>query len=116
MQGYFNKEKETAETLIDGWLHTGDLGRFDDESYLYITGRKKEIIVLPNGKNIDPVEIEQKLKSKSNLIDECGVFLKDDMLQVVIFPDFDRLKEREVLNIDEVFKWDVMDAYNRSVS
>ena len=61
MLGYYNRPNETAEVIKDGWLYTGDLGRFDDEGFLYITGRKKEIIVLPNGKNINPVELEQNL-------------------------------------------------------
>ena len=61
MQGYYNKPEETAQVLKDGWLHTGDLGFLDDKGYLHITGRKKEIIVLPNGKNINPEEVEKAI-------------------------------------------------------
>ena len=61
MQGYYNRPEETAEVLKDGWLHTGDLGYVDEENYIFVTGRKKDIIVLPSGKNINPEEIEAKL-------------------------------------------------------
>ena len=57
MQGYWNRPEETAEVLKDGWLYTGDLGHLDAQGRLFITGRKKEIIVLNNGKNINPVLI-----------------------------------------------------------
>lgn len=58
MLGYYGDEEATKETLEDGWLHTGDLCRIDDEGYIYIAGRKKSVIVLKNGKNIFPEEME----------------------------------------------------------
>ena len=58
MKGYWNRPDATAESLRDGWLHTGDLGYFDSDNNLFITGRRKEVIVLANGKNIYPEEIE----------------------------------------------------------
>ncbi len=61
MLGYWNRPADTAETIHNGWLHTGDLGRLDDDGYLWITGRKKDLIVTAAGKNIAPVAIESLL-------------------------------------------------------
>ena len=63
MKGYYKNEKATDETIIDGWLHTGDVGKIDSDGYLYITGRKKEIYVNSSGKNIAPLVIEETMKS-----------------------------------------------------
>ena len=116
MQGYWNRPEETAEVLRDGWLYTGDLGRLDDQGRLYITGRKKEILVLANGKNINPVLIEQELETISPAIAEAGVFLKDDLLQVVIRPNLALIREKGITRMDEYFRWQVIDRYNQKAS
>ena len=73
MAGYYENEEETAKTLVDGWLHTGDLAYADKNGYLYICGRKKNVIVLKNGKNVYPEEIEV-LISNLDYVEECMVF------------------------------------------
>jgi long-chain acyl-CoA synthetase len=116
MQGYYNKPEETAEVLRDGWLHTGDLGHLDEKGYLHITGRKKELIVLPNGKNINPEEVERAVLKQSAFVKETGVFLKEGILQAIIVPDFRKLNEAGINNIEEHIRWQVIDLVNRTVS
>ena len=116
MQGYYNRPEETSAILKDGWLYTGDLGYLDDDNRIFITGRKKEIIVLSNGKNINPEEIENKILSMSDVITEIGVFEKADMLQAVIYPDYQKVKELGIENVEEMLKWQVIDKYNQTVT
>jgi long-chain acyl-CoA synthetase len=61
-QGYYKNDEATADTLVDGWMHTGDLGRLDEDGFLYITGRKKDIIITAGGKNLTPANLENDLK------------------------------------------------------
>lgn len=77
MLGYYQNEKATKEALIDGWFHTGDLGYLDEEGYLFITGRKKNVIVLKNGKNIYPEELEN-LINRVEGVKESFVYGKPD--------------------------------------
>jgi len=95
MKGYYNNQYATDETLTaDGWLLTGDIGYFDDEGYLYITGRKKSVIVTRGGKNVFPEEIEEKL-TKSIFIEEALVFSPNDVdIQAVIYPNMDEVNEK----------------------
>ena len=81
MIGYYNNESETNEVIKDGWFHTGDLGYMDKDGYFFITGRKKDVIVLKNGKNIYPEELES-LINDLDYVDESLVFgmpEKDDL-------------------------------------
>ena len=61
-RGYYKNQDATSETIVDGWLHTGDIGRLDEDGFLYITGRKKDIIITAGGKNITPANLENGLK------------------------------------------------------
>jgi len=116
MQGYYNRPDETAAILKDGWLYTGDLGYLDDQNRIFITGRKKEIIVLSNGKNINPDEVENKILEMSEVITEIGVFEKADMLHAIIYPDYQKAKQLGIDDVEEMIKWQVIDKYNQSVT
>src|SRR3954463_4499763 len=71
-QGYHKNPEATAETLVDGWLHTGDIGEVDSEGYMKITGRKKDIIITAGGKNITPANLEAEIKQHP-LVSQCVV-------------------------------------------
>ncbi|MDP4173255.1 MAG: AMP-binding protein [Bacteroidota bacterium] len=116
MKGYYNRPEETKLVLRDGWIYSGDLGYQDDEGYIYITGRSKEIIVLPNGKNLNPEEIEGKILKEHSIIKEIGVFQKDGQLFAIIYPDFQQLQKEGIVNIQETIKWTVIDKYNLSAA
>ena len=73
MMGYYDNPEATAEVLRDGWLYTGDLGYFDEDGFLYLTGRKKTVIVTKGGKNIFPEEVEAVLM-ENELIQEVVVY------------------------------------------
>lgn len=78
MMGYYENEEETNKVIIDGWFHTGDVGYLDEENFLFITGRTKNVIVTQNGKNIYPEEIEIELTRAIPYIKECMVYGKEE--------------------------------------
>ncbi|HHW24579.1 MAG TPA: AMP-binding protein [Clostridiales bacterium] len=97
MLGYYNAPELTKEAIVDGWFRTGDYGYMDADGFLYITGRKKNVIVLENGKNVYPEEIEEHLE-KIRLVGECVVVGRraEDgesiHITALIYPDFDYAK------------------------
>ena len=104
MKGYYNNEQATKEAFDkDGWFRTGDLGRFEGK-YLIIIGRKKEMIVLPNGKNIDPNDIEAEIIKNTDLIKEIAVTEYKEQLVAIIYPDFDQIKAKQIVNIKDAIK------------
>ena len=93
MKGYYKKEKETKEALnSDGWLHTGDIGFIDEEGFLRITDRKKDIIITASGKNLAPQPIENLFKSDSYLQEVILHGDKRPYLTALVVPNFDALK------------------------
>ena len=97
MMGYYNNPEETAKSLIDGWFHTGDLGYVDKQKYIYITGRKKNVIITANGKNVYPEELENYL-DESLFVSESMVWAGDDgngnekTIIATIKPDMDEVR------------------------
>ena len=96
MHGYYKMQDKTDEVIIDGWFHTGDLGFVDEEGWLYITGRKKNIIVTKTGKNIYPEEIEKHLM-KIKYVEECMVYgvdgdgNDDTVVSVQVRPNYEEI-------------------------
>jgi long-chain acyl-CoA synthetase len=109
MEGYYKNPDATAEALHDGWFRTGDIGRIDEEGYLFITGRSKEVIVLSSGKNIYPEDVERLYAGSPLMKEFCviGAGEKDEVLEAVIVPDFEYAKAAKISDIREAIKWEI---------
>ena len=86
MLSYYNMPEETEKAIIDGWFHTGDLGKLDKDGFIYITGRIKNLIILSNGKNVSPEELETLIGRLPGVV-ECLVSEEDNKLVAEIYPD-----------------------------
>ena len=95
MLGYYKNEEATAETLKDGWYHTGDLGVMDAEGNVFIKGRSKNMLLSANGQNVYPEEIEDKLVGLP-LVSECVVIQKGEKFYGLVYPDPDKVKELQL--------------------
>ena len=113
MREYFNRPDATATTLDQGWLRTGDLGRLDRDGRVYITGRKKEVIVLSSGKNLYPEEIEAHYRQSPFIKELCVLGVSEpgvpsaERLHAVVVPDDDALRARGIVNLKELIRFEI---------
>lgn len=112
MQGYYQMPEETAQTLEDGWLKTGDLGYIDEDGFLFLTGRKKNLIITPNGENVSPEEIENKI-GENRIVQEVLVRDSEGVIEAEIFPDLEYVKKKKIKDVQSVLQ-DVIDEYNKT--
>lgn len=103
MQGYYKNPEATEEVMSDGWMSTGDICTIDDDNYIYLRGRDKNMILGPSGQNIYPEEIEQKL---NNMPYVCESVVVDDnnSLIALVYPDFDNAEKQGVTNLQALME------------
>ncbi len=112
MQGYYKMPEETKETLTeDGWLRTGDLGYVDEDNFIFLTGRKKNLIITPNGENVSPEEIENAL-SENRLVQEVLVRETGGVIEAEVFPDMEYAKNHGITDVKAGLK-SIVDSYNK---
>ncbi|ADC89001.1 AMP-dependent synthetase and ligase [Thermocrinis albus DSM 14484] len=115
MKGYYKRPEDTKKAFVDGWFMTGDLGYLDQDGYLYITGRKKEIIVLPDGKKVNPEELEDLILRESPVVKEVGVLEMEGVLHALLVPDMEKVKQMGIVNLEEYIRWNVLYKVNRKL-
>ena len=111
MQGYYQMPKETEETLVDGWLRTGDLGYVDDEGFVYLTGRRKNLIITKNGENVSPEELENRL-SEAPIVQEVLVRESEGVIEAEIFPDAEYVEKKEIKDVQAALQ-ELIDDWNK---
>ena len=99
MDGYYKNEEATKNTIIDGWLHSGDLGIIDSEGFIFIKGRSKSMILGPSGQNIYPEAIEARLNNLP-FITESLIIEKDNRLVALVYPDLDAADQAKMSSAD----------------
>ena len=112
MQGYYHMPEETAAALEDGWLKTGDLGYVDEDGFVFLTGRKKNLIITANGENISPEEIENKL-GENRLVQEVLVRDSEGVIEAEIFPDYEYAAKKKIKDIQSELQG-MIDEYNKN--
>ena len=113
MKGYYKMPEETAETLKNGWLHTGDKGYLDEDGYLFINGRVKNLIILSNGENISPEEIENKLALNA-LVGEVIITGENNGLTARIYPEQELVTAKKLTEEDvQAELQNILDVYNK---
>ena len=118
MLGYYQNEEATNDVLKDGWFYTGDLGRIDEDGYLYITGRSKSVIVTTNGKNIYPEELEYYLNEEEAIAEAIVLGVEDKknhdtIVKAKIFPHMEVIKK--MLKVDFPTKEQIMQVVTNSI-
>src|SRR5947209_1790918 len=114
MHGYYTRPDTTGEVLQDGWLHTGYLARLDSRGNLFVTGRKKDVIVLSSGKNIYPEEIEAHYLQSPWIKEMCVMGIQSrpgepisERIHAVVVPNMDVIREKKIVNMREVIRYDI---------
>lgn len=117
MKGYYNDRESTKEAFKDGWFKTGDIGYLDEDGYLFITGRKKNLIILDNGENVSPEELED-IFIKSDFVKEIVVYADENnsknQISAFIVPDKDYFKKNQIEDIEGVINKEVA-SINRTL-
>ena len=127
MLGYYEDKEATDEVIKNGWFHSGDIGYLDDEGFLYITGRCKNVIVTQNGKNIYPEEIESLLSRIPEISESMVYGKKDDekndkelVITAKVIPNYDEIKSKhgENLTDEQIYQiiWDEIKTVNRKLT
>lgn len=113
MQGYYHMPEETKEALTeDGWLRTGDLGYVDEDGFVHLTGRKKNLIITKNGENVSPEELENRI-SENRLVQEVLVRESEGVIEAEIFPDYEYVKKKKIADVQGTLQ-EIIDAWNQS--
>ena len=114
MKGYYNDNKSTKEVIKDGYFYTGDLGYIDNDGFLFITGRRKNIILLSNGENVSPEEIESILRDDKAVSEVC-VVEKNSKLIAIFYPNEDYLGDQEYFD-NLIKKYNKNQPRNRQIA
>lgn len=112
MMGYYQMPEETKQTLHDGWLSTGDLGYVDEDGFVFLTGRKKNLIITKNGENVSPEELENKI-GEQRLVQEILVREAEGVIEAEIYPDYDYAKKKKIADMEAALQ-QIIDDYNQS--
>jgi len=111
MKGYYRKPEATAEVMRNGWFLTGDLGHLDEDGYLFITGRVKEVIVLSSGKNVYPEDVEKEYISIPLIKEICVSGMEErgvvESLHGAVVPDFEYARREKIGNVHDALKWEL---------
>ncbi|MEW6586183.1 MAG: AMP-binding protein, partial [Nitrospirota bacterium] len=111
MKGYYKNPEATEQVLKDGWFFSGDLGYRDEDGYIFVTGRLKEVIVLSSGKNVYPEEVEGQYQSIPLIKELCVMGIEErglvESLQAVIVPDLEYARKSQIGNVQETLKWEI---------